>query len=194
KIVISSSIPGEGKTTTSSNVAVSLSQIDKKVLLIDGDLRKSKVHKAMNLPNTPGLTNVLSGLSSLDKSVNKTKSPNLNVLCSGISVPNPSEMLASGAMSDLLTELEASYDYIIIDTPPINVVADSLPLIKISDGILIVVRPYYTTHIELQKTIKSLEFIDAKILGFVLNNTHENKMSKYKYKNKYNYSYGYNYK
>jgi capsular exopolysaccharide synthesis family protein len=147
----------------------------------------------MNLPNTPGLTNVLSGLSTLDKSINITKSSNLNVLCSGITVPNPSEMLASEAMSDLLSELEASYDYIIIDTPPINVVADSLPLIKISDGVLIVVRPYYTTHIELQKTIRSLEFIDGKILGFVLNNTQDDR-NKYKYKNKYSYSYGYNYK
>lgn len=187
RIIISSSIPGEGKTTTSSNIAVSLSQMEKKVLLIDADLRKPKIYKALNLPNTPGLTNVLSGLSTLDKAINKTKSSYLSVLCSGISVPNPSEMLASEALSELITEMEAYYDYIIIDTPPINVVADSLPLIKKSDGVLLVVRPYFNTHIELQKTIKSLQFIDAKILGFVLNNIPQDKISKFK--GKYNYSY-----
>jgi capsular exopolysaccharide synthesis family protein len=187
KIIISSSIPGEGKTTTATNVALSMSQIDKKVLLIDADLRKPKIHKAMNLPNTPGLTNVLSGLSNKEKAIN-IKSANLSVLCSGISVPNPSEILSSQLMSEFLTELEASYDYIIMDTPPLNVVSDALTLIKQSDGVLLVVRPYHSTHIELQKTIKSLEFIDAKILGFVLNDVNEEKENsyKYKYKGKYN--------
>lgn len=193
-IVISSAIPSEGKTTTASNIAVSISQIDKKVLLLDADLRKPRIHKSMNLPNTPGLTNVLSGLSPLDKTINKTASSFLDVLCSGISVPNPSEMLASEAMSELLTGLEASYDYIIIDTPPINVVSDSLLLIKKSDGVLLVVRPYFNTHIELQKTIKSLNFIDAKILGFVLNHTQEEKVNKYKNKGKYGYYYSESYK
>lgn len=187
KIIISSSISGEGKTTTATNIALSMSQIDKKVLLINADLRKPKIHKAMNLPNTPGLTNVLSGLTNKEKAIN-IKSVNLSVLCSGITVPNPSEILSNQLMSEFLTELKTSYDYIIMDTLPLNVVSDALTLINQSDGILLIVRPYHSTHIELQKTIKSLEFINTKILGFVLNDTDEEKENcyKYKYKGKYN--------
>jgi capsular exopolysaccharide synthesis family protein len=185
-IIVSSSLPGEGKTTTAVNIAISLAQTDKKILLIDADLRKPRIHSIMNLPNTPGLTNVLSNLSSFDKALNKTEYGNLNILCSGITVPNPSEMLANEAIYDLISGLENSYEYIIIDTPPINIVADALPLIKKSDGVLLVVSPRYTTHIEIQKTIKNLEFIDAKIIGFIFNNAVQDKVNKYNYKYKYN--------
>lgn len=188
KIIISSAIPGEGKTTTASNIAISMSQIDKKVLLIDADLRKPKVHKAMKLPNSPGLTNILSGLVEKDKGINHV-AENLDVICAGITVPNPSEMLASDVMTEFLAKAEAEYDYIIIDTPPLNVVSDALPLIKQSDGVLLIVKPYHTNHIELQKAIKSLEFIEAKIIGFVMNQVYEEGDPMYNYKGKYRYYY-----
>lgn len=198
-IVVSSSTPSEGKTTTTVNLAVTISQADQKVLLIDGDLRKPKVHQYFNLTNSPGLTNYLSDTltgkrrADLFSVIHPTEYENLSVLCSGTILPNPAELLGSELMSDFLNEISKDFDYIIIDTPPINVVSDALPVIRESDGVVLVVRSNQTTHPELQKALNSLEFIDAKILGFVVNFV-ESKASNYggKY-GKYNYNYKYGY-
>lgn len=202
-IVVTSSAPNEGKTTTTVNLAVSISQADQKVLLIDGDLRKPKVHQYFSVPNSPGLTNYLgdkiSGKRSADlfSVIHPTEYENLCVLCSGTIPPNPAELLGSELMADFLNDVSKDFDYIIIDTPPVNVVSDSLPLIRESDGVVLVVRSNQSTHPELQRALASLEFIDAKILGFVVNFV-ESKAGKYsrggysygKY-GKYGYSYGY---
>lgn len=197
-IVVSSSNPSEGKTTTTVNLAVTVSQANQRVLLIDGDLRKPKVHQYFSLPNAPGLTNHLSDSISgrrkadLFSVIHPTEYENLSVLCSGSIPPNPAELLGSELMSEFLNDISNDYDYIIIDTPPINVVSDALPLIRESDGVVMVVRQNQTTHPELQKALTSLEFIDAKILGFVVNSV-ESKSGKYssKYGGKYGYKYGY---
>lgn len=192
-IVVSSSMANEGKTTTTANLAISISQADQRVLLIDGDLRKPKVHHYFSIPNAPGLTNYL-GASVNSRAAQKvdlfsiihpTEYKNLCVITSGSIPPNPGEMLGSEPMADFLKEVSEHFDYIIIDTPPINVVSDALPVIRESDGVVMVVRANASTHPELQKALDALKFIDAKILGFVVNYESE-KRSKYGY-----YKYGY---
>lgn len=193
-IVVSSSMANEGKTTTTTNLAISISQADQRVLLIDGDLRKPKVHHYFSIPNAPGLTNYL-GAAANSRSAQKvdlfsiihpTEYKNLSVIASGSIPPNPAEVLGSEMMSEFIKEVSQHFDYIIIDTPPINVVSDALPVIRESDGVVMVVRSNSSTHPELQKALDSLKFIDAKILGFVVNYESENR-SKYGYY-KYNYN------
>ncbi|NLJ32206.1 MAG: CpsD/CapB family tyrosine-protein kinase [Clostridiales bacterium] len=183
KIVFTSSLTGEGKSTTSVNVAISLSQqVNVKVLLIDADLRKPKVNRFFNLKSTPGLTNYLGGMNTLEDVVQPTESPNLSVICSGTIVPNPSELLSSEQMAALLARAEKDYDYIIIDTPPINIVIDALPLIKLCDGVVIVVKENSSTHPELRKTVETLERAGAKILGIILNGARMEAKDNYKYR------------
>ncbi|MBE6688683.1 MAG: CpsD/CapB family tyrosine-protein kinase [Ruminococcaceae bacterium] len=181
KIVISSAVLGEGKSTTSANLATSLAQTDKKVLLIDADLRKPSIYSSMGFSNTPGFTNVLTGLSTLEEAVNDTAFPNLDVLCAGISVPNPGELLACEATAKFIESLEEKYDYILFDTPPINVVADVLPIIRMSDGVVLVVRQNYSTYPEISRAKQSIEFIGGKILGFVFNDVEDDRFTKNKY-------------
>lgn len=190
RLVFTSAIPFEGKSTTALNVAVSFSKAYSRVLLIDCDLRKPRIHRALGLANTTGVTNVLSGLSTLDEAIQKTKYENLDVLSSGILAPNPSEMLASERMQKLLDALSQRYEYIIIDTPPVNVVADALPLIKVSDGVILVTRQNYSTHGDIENAISKLQFIDAKILGVVVNGSSESGTGKHKYRSKYGSTYG----
>ena len=200
-IVVSSSAPNEGKTTTTANLAVSIAQADQRVLLIDGDLRKPKIHHYFSIPSAPGLTNYLSASvnsrtaqqADLFGIIHPTEYPNLSVITSGSIPPNPGEILGSEPMTEFLNKVSQKYDYIIIDTPPINVVSDALPVIRESDGVVLVVRSYSSTHPELQKALNSLKFIDAKILGFVVN-YERGEGSGYgsKYSSKYGYSkYGY---
>lgn len=206
-IVVSSSSPSEGKTTTTINLAITFAQADQRVLLIDGDLRKPKVHHYFSVPNAPGLTNYLGSTVSKSRSdridlfdvIHPTEFENLSILCSGSIPPNPAELLGSELMADFLHEIANDFDYIIVDTPPINVVSDALPVIRESDGVILIVRSNKTTHPDVQRAISSLEFIDAKILGFVLNfvgdaptNGKYGKYGKYHYGGKYS-SYGYGY-
>lgn len=209
-IVVTSSVPNEGKTTTTVNLAVTISQADQRVLLIDGDLRKPKVHSYFSIANSPGLTNYLgdkiSGkrTSDLFSVIHPTEYENLCVLSSGTIPPNPAELLGSEIMTEFLNDVSNDFDYIIIDTPPVNVVSDSLPLIRESDGVILVVRSNQSTHPELQKALSALEFIDAKILGFVVNfiepkagrgrySYNYKKYRKYGYSSYGGYGYGYGY-
>ena len=192
-IVVSSSNAGEGKTTTSINLAISLSQADQRVLLIDGDLRKPKIHHYFSIPNAPGLTNFLSDVANnksrnadLFNTVHPTEIANLSIITSGSIPPNPAEILGSELMSEFLKEISKHFDYIIIDTPPINVVSDALPVVRMSDGIIVVIKSNSSTHPEHAKTIEALKFIQANILGFVVNFV-ENKSSRYS--KKYGYTY-----
>ena len=207
KIVVSSSSPNEGKTTTTINLAITFAQAGQRVLLLDCDLRKPKLHHYFSVPNSPGLTNYLGSVVSTSRKdkvdlyevIHKTEYSNLYAICSGSIPPNPAELLGSELMADFLSELEKDFDYIIIDTSPINVVSDALPLIRESDGVVLVVRSNQTTHPDIQRVISSLEFIDAKILGFVVNFAGSSSSGKYgkymgyRYGGKYSYSYGYGY-
>lgn len=194
-IVVSSAVPNEGKTTTTVNLAISFAQAEQKVLLIDGDLRKPKIHNYFSIPNAPGLTNYLGDKVSssnvkkvsLLNVIHATEYKNLFMLSAGTIPPNPAELLGSEPMAEFIKEIGNDFDYIIIDTPPINVVSDALPLIREADGAVLVVRSNKTTHPEIQKAIASLEFIDAKILGFIVNSVDSDSKGKYGYSGGYRY-------
>lgn len=188
--VVSSSMPGEGKSTIAVNTAIALSQTDARVLLIDTDLRRPKVNRFFSLPNTPGLSNFLIGMNTIDEVLHPTSYPNLMVFCAGSRVPNPSELLASAQMEQLLEMLEKKFDYIVIDSAPLNMVSDTYPVIKKTDGVLMVVYQHKSDYKELDKTMRSLEMMDCKVLGFVLNGAFDKKRKRY---DKYGYGYGYGY-
>lgn len=196
-VAVSSPMPGEGKSTTAANLAIALAQTDSKVLLIDGDLRKPVQHKTFNTSNKNGLSNILGKMKKLDECICKTSLSNLDLLTSGPKPPNPSELLASSQTEKLLGEVSEKYDYIIIDTPPVNVVSDTLGLNKYIAGIILVLRYGATTYDDISESMKNMELSDSKIMGFVLNDITKKENSyhnyKYKYKDKYGYKSGYGY-
>lgn len=192
KILISSANPGDGKTTTCVNIAITLSEANVKVLLIDADMRKPTVHKYFGLESRVGLSNALSGMNKLDDCVQKAPdTENLWVITSGLLPPNPSELLSSPNMGEMIGKLEESFDFIVIDSPPINVVTDALAVSKLTDGVIVVTSQKATRYPELSRAVSSLRFADANILGFVLNKV---KRDKTRYGKSYNYSYKYKYK
>ena len=178
-IVLTSSEPGEGKSTTSANLALSFALDNKRVILIDCDLRKPVVHKEFGISNSKGLTEFLLGKEEFSKVVHKHKS-GLHILPSGLIPPNPAEMLASRAMEHLLAQLEERYDYIIIDTPPVNAVADSKILSTKVDGTILVVKYGYTKKDVVLEAVKGLKAVKANIIGTVFNGEESHK-SKYYY-------------
>ncbi|UCZ52959.1 CpsD/CapB family tyrosine-protein kinase [Bacillus shivajii] len=168
-IMVTSSTPGEGKSTTISNLAVVLAQQGKKVLIIDSDLRKPTVHFTFQLPNQKGLTTVLAKQTEFFDTVHETAVENLDVLTSGPVPPNPSELLGTKAMEMFIQELEKHYDYVLFDAPPVNVVTDPQILSRFCDGAILVVRSGKTEEDFAKKAVESLNKVDANILGAVLN-------------------------
>lgn len=182
KIVITSSRAAEGKTTTTSNLAIALAQqIDVHVLLIDCDLRKPRIHRFFNLKQEPGLTNCLYENIPLEDIIHSSQIGNLDIISAGIIPPNPSELLASTEMSDLIKRLSKMYDYIIFDTPPVNVVVDAVPVIKNADGTVIVVREKKSVYPELTKTIDTINKVGTPILGVIINGVDEQEKKYYSY-------------
>lgn len=170
KIIFTSSLKGEGKTLTSSNVAIALAQqVNTKVLIIECDLRRPRVHIALDVNPTPGLTNYLNYECTLDDIIKSTGTPNLSAICYGAIPPNPSELLSSETMGELVMELESKFDYIIFDTPPVNVVVDAIPIIKLSDGVVLVAKNESTTYPDLNKAIDFIRRSGGKILGVIIN-------------------------
>lgn len=166
--VVSSSNQGEGKSTTSVNIAIAFSQLGSRVLLVDADLRMPTIYKKMKLSNSEGLTSILAGLGTFEEAVHKVNT-NLDVLTSGPIPPNPSELLSSVKMDSFLEMANNMYDYIIIDTPPANIVSDAVVLAPKTAGAVIVVHGKSTTHEQLDKTVSSLKFADVRLLGVVIN-------------------------
>lgn len=182
-IGVTSSIPGEGKTFTSINLAWSIAQTDKRVLLIEGDMRLPTISKRTGLLPTPGLSNLLVGLEQKIKVVQNYTSK-LSILVAGDIPPNPSELLTSKRMHSLIETISEKYDYIIIDLPPVTSVSDALIVSKYVSGMLVVSRQDYCYKASFNDTIRQLEQVNAKILGVVFNASSDSSGGKYgkKYK------------
>ena len=168
-ILVTSSDKNEGKTTTVSNLAVSFANLNKKVLLIDCDLRNPSIHKMFRLNNIYGLTDILAKDRAVDKCIQETELENLYVLTAGAIPPNPAEILSSEKMKNLIEDLKNIYDYIFIDTPPIGLVTDAGVLSSFTDGVVLVVKSESVEKKYLEETKKKLDAVDARILGAILN-------------------------
>ena len=168
-ILVTSSDKNEGKTTTVSNLAVSFANLNKKVLLIDCDLRNASIHKMFRLNNIYGLTDILAKDRAVDKCIQETELENLYVLTAGAIPPNPAEILSSEKMKNLIEDLKNIYDYIFIDTPPIGLVTDAGALSSFIDGVVLVVKSESVEKKYLEETKKKLDAVDARILGAILN-------------------------
>lgn len=194
-IGVSSALTGEGKSLTAVNLAHTLSQLNNKVLLIDCDMRRPSLPAKLPIQKKPGLSGYLSGQQQQDKLLQYCGIPGdeqaFHVIASGQNPPNPVELLSSTRMTSLLAQLRASYDYIILDLPPIGEVTDALAVVKETDGVLLVVRQDYCNRIVLSSAVRQFEFVGTRILGIAYNcanDTSKGYGKKYykKYYNKYN--------
>lgn len=173
KVVITSATSGEGKTTSCINVAKTFAQTGVRVLVVDADLRAPRIHKYLNLTNEKGLSNILAGFDKVDDCIMKTSEPNLDCIIAGAIPPNPVELISSDAMKEFLSEVEQKYDYVFFDTPPLNIVTEAVILSKLVTGTILITRQKYTMYKMVERAINSLNFADAKILGFILNDAVE---------------------
>lgn len=184
-VAISSALPGEGKSITSSNLAISMGQIAQKILLIDADMRKPVQHKLFDCTCDSGLSSVLAETDTLEEALVKGVGEHLDLLPAGPIPPNPAELLASKNMTKLLAEVSELYDMVVIDTAPIDVVTDALVFAGQVAGLVLVVRPDVCRHAVLQRTLSATELAGIKVLGVVTSDhTGEGTLTPY-YKGKY---------
>lgn len=178
-IMLTSSVPSEGKSTSAINLAVALGQMEK-VLLIDGDMRKPTIAKVLNLPpNSPGLSNVVAATSTLEDCILHMDEANIDVLTAGLIPPNPLELLSSQKFADLVRNLSETYDRIIIDSPPTLLVSDSLIMSKIAQAVLYVIRSDTTAHNTARTGVNRLLAAKAPLIGVILNKVNMKKASRY---------------
>lgn len=183
-IGVTSSIKGEGKSTTSINLAYTMAQSGGRVLLIEADMRLPNIARRLNLRSKPGLSNYLANQCSGNDIIQHSNFlPNLWVITAGDIPPNPSELLDSERMRDTLSALMEIFDNIIVDLPPVNIVTDAALVSKYVDGILLVVRQNYCNRRALDEAVQQLSFANAKILGFVMTGANTQKKSYSRYGN-----------
>ncbi|MFY3792735.1 CpsD/CapB family tyrosine-protein kinase [Ureibacillus sp. MALMAid1270] len=180
-IVITSSIPGEGKSTNAANIAVAFAQEGKKVLLIDADMRRPTIHYTFYLQNETGLSNVLTRTAQLQDTIQETPINGLNIITSGPIPPNPAELLASSYLEQLLDVVRSDYQIIIFDSPPILSASDAQILSNKCDGTVLVANINTLNKNDLKKTTHSLQSSKANLLGVILNNYKIGKPSNYYY-------------
>lgn len=178
-IVVTSSVPGEGKSTTSGNLALSLAQSGNKVLLVDCDMRKPSIHKKFKISNMSGTAELLLRKESFEDVAN-CYNENLTIITAGKIPPNPSEMLSSRAMTAFIKEMKNEFKYIILDTPPLQAVTDAQVLSTKVDGVLLVVRAGSTKRDAVLNSIDLIKKVQGKVIGTVLNGV-ENKKNSYYY-------------
>lgn len=194
-VAVTSWSKGEGKSTATVNLAISFAKMGKKVLLIDTDLRRPNLHNLLKIKNESGVSDLVGQFGDFDSAVHRNAVTNLDVLTSGAIPPNPSELLASPVFVEMLTKAKEEYDYVILDTPPLGVVADTLLLKDYVGGYVLVVRERITTHGDIERALQSVRLADSKVLGFLKVGC-EMRSRGYgykKYRYRYNYNYNYNY-
>ena len=179
-ISVTSSEPGEGKTTVAGNLALAIANGDSKVLLIDCDMRKPSTHKKFRLSNSVGLSDVLARKSNVEKALNYYNE-NLSIITAGKVPPNPSEMLSSNAMKLFLDEMKGHFDYIILDTPPLQAVTDAQVLAAKVDGTILVIKAKSTKKDTIKSSIDLIRNVNGNIIGTVLNGVDVPKSKYYNY-------------
>ncbi len=194
-LVLTSPGPSEGKSTSAANLAITLAQQSTRALLVDCDLRRGIVHRVFEVPKEPGVTDILLGTSSLDESIHSVdvgEGKSLHFLATGTLPPNPSELLGSPRMRDLLNKLRERYEIVILDSPPLNLVTDAAVLGTVADGVVMVARAGATEKGALRYAQEQLEAVRAPISGVVLNDLDYSGRGKY-YGSGYGYGYYYRY-
>lgn len=167
-VVFSSAEPSAGKSTLSANLAIVMAQTGARVLLMDADMRKPSQHRNFKKTRSMGLSKVLGGLSTLDECIYENVKPNVDLITSGPTPPNPSELLGSERMKEVLVELQKRYDYVFVDMPPLCVVADALVVAPNTAGVVLVARHNQTMYEEFAEALEKVETTGAKLLGTVL--------------------------
>ncbi len=183
-IGVTSSVRGEGKSTTAVNLSYVLAEKGHKVLLVDGDLRIPSIAKKMGIDSTPGLTDLLIGSSADIASWKSEIHKNWYILPSGEIPPNPSELLGSKRMENVLGILKEHFDYIILDLPPVNIVSDAMSVSSLITGMIIVVREGYTSKKDLDRCMRQVKLSNVNVLGCVMNESEEGSASYGKYSKK----------
>jgi capsular exopolysaccharide synthesis family protein len=187
-VLITSAGPGEGKTSTSLNLAQILASSGDRVVLIDCDLRRPSVHKYLGIPKEVGLTEYLAGRGELDGYLKATAVPTLKVITSGPIPPNPPEMFDTERFQDLLPRLKASFDWVLVDSPPVLSVTDGVILSAVADGVILVVQHARYAREMVRRAVNQLRNVNATLLGCVLNNVRVTRDAYY-----YSYYYSYDY-
>lgn len=189
-IMISGPAPEVGKSFISANLATILAQSNKRVLIIDGDMRRGYLHRYFNQDNQSGLAEYLNGQQALESIVKSTEVPHLDVITRGKSPANPSELLSSAKFSELLEQISPRYDHVIIDTPPVLAVTDGIIISQYAGVNLVIARYAKSQMKELELTINRFEQVNVKVNGFILNDIQRGSGA-YGYGYGYNYTYGY---
>jgi capsular exopolysaccharide synthesis family protein len=188
-ILVTSTHSSEGKTTTAVNLAISLAQDGANVLLIDGDMRSSRLHSIFELDNEQGLSTILSGEvaeEDITTIIKRHDDTGVRVLTAGPPPRNPAELLGSEQMRNLLASVESMFSHIIIDSPPVVAISDSAIVSSMTDGVLLVVQSNKVSRDAVRQSLKLLHFVDAKVVGVVLNNvTDPHSVPSLYYKGKY---------
>ena len=188
-IGVTSSMRGEGKSTTAVNLAYVFAEKGSKVLLIDGDLRIPSVAKKLQIDGTPGLADLLRGKGKESFCFQNYLLDNWFILPSGDIPPNPSELLGSNRMENVLNQLREIFDYIIIDLPPVNLVSDAVSISRLISGMIVVIREEYTEKKELEKCFRQLKLSNVNVLGCVMNEAKSGNGNYGKYRKYRSYKY-----
>jgi len=168
-LAIGSVMPGEGKSFTAANLAITLAQQKSRTLLIDADLRRGVLHNSFNCPKKPGLTNYLTGVVPIENVLNETYIPNLTLITCGSLLPNPSELLGSDRMSRFIESVSQRFDFVIFDTPPLMAATDAIILSTLVDGFAMLVRSGMTNRDDVKRKLELFHNLQANVLGVILN-------------------------
>ena len=192
-VVFTSASSHEGKSTTAINMAVSVAKAGKKTLLIDADMRKPTINRRLKLVNEKGLSDILGGFCSVEEGISKNVHENLDVIGTVTIPPNPSELLGSKRMEEVLKDLQTKYDMIIIDTPPVDIVIDSQLMNNFISGIVFIVKEGSTQHPDIRRSLNNIELAEGKVIGFIKTSCEPKEKRSYRgrYSNKYYSTYAY---